>query len=232
MQATGAQWIDPVAALLVALAIVVTGLRLLIRAGEVLVDQALPADEIAVIAQVIEGFSDRGVIGYHELRTRRGGSQRYVDLHIQFRKGTSLEDAHHTAHQLQDRIAETLGGADVLIHLEPEDRVRPGHRLHPASARVAERGRRQAGRSCSGEVDRRRDRDREGDSGVTAIPVDEHDDGCHEAYDRRHQPGEAAQLHVLRMPVSPAGVSRSERKSRWSKGFRGHQDPLTVRKPC
>jgi len=129
VQATGAQWIDPVAALLVALAIVITGLRLLIRAGEVLVDQALPADEIAVIARVIEGFSDRGVIGYHELRTRRGGSQRYVDLHIQFRKGTSLEDAHHTAHQLQDRIAETLGSADVLIHLEPEDRVRPGHRL-------------------------------------------------------------------------------------------------------
>src|SRR5579875_4009955 len=38
---TGAQWIDPVAALLVASAIVVTGLRLLVRSGEALVDQAL-----------------------------------------------------------------------------------------------------------------------------------------------------------------------------------------------
>jgi len=123
---TGAQWIDPVAALLIAAAIVVTGLRLLVRAGEVLVDQSLPAPETDAIAQVIEGFGDRGVVGFHELRTRSGGSQRYVDVHIQFREGTSLEQAHSTAHALKDQIASELGGADVLIHLEPEDQVRPG----------------------------------------------------------------------------------------------------------
>jgi cation diffusion facilitator family transporter len=128
---TGAQWIDPVAALLVAAVIVVTGVRLLVRSGEVLVDQALPPEETAAIAEVIERFADRAVIGFHELRTRRGGSQRYVDVHVQFRKGTSLEQAHRTAHELQDEIASALGGADVLIHLEPEDRLRPGQQaLH------------------------------------------------------------------------------------------------------
>ena len=65
-------------------------------------------------------------MGYHELRTRQAGARRYVDLHVQFRSGTSLEDAHRTAHELQDLIASRLDGADVLIHLEPEDRVRPG----------------------------------------------------------------------------------------------------------
>jgi cation diffusion facilitator family transporter len=126
VKVTGAQWIDPVAALLVAATIVVTGIRLLVRSGEVLVDQALPEQETRAIARVIEDFGDAAVIGFHELRTRRGGSQRYVDVHIQFRSGTSLEQAHRTAHQLQDQIAEKLGGADVLIHLEPEDRLRPG----------------------------------------------------------------------------------------------------------
>lgn len=126
VQVTGAQWIDPVAALAVASVIVVTGLRLLVRSGEVLVDQALPADEIHVIARTIESFGDDSIIGYHELRTRRGGSKRYVDVHIQFRAGTSLELAHRAAHDLQDQIARALGGADVLIHLEPEDRLRPG----------------------------------------------------------------------------------------------------------
>jgi cation diffusion facilitator family transporter len=128
---TGEQWIDPVAALLVAAAIVVTGIRLLIRSGEALVDQSLPAEETASITRVIEGFGDGAVIGFHQLRTRRGGSQRYVDVHIQFRQGTSLEQAHRAAHELQDRIAAELGGADVLIHLEPEDRLRPGQQaLH------------------------------------------------------------------------------------------------------
>jgi cation diffusion facilitator family transporter len=126
VQVTGAQWIDPVAALLVAAVIVVTGLRLLVRSGEVLLDEALPAAEMEAIVRVIELYGDGSIIGFHELRTRRGGSKRYVDVHIQFRHGTSLEQAHGAAHELQDRIAAALGGADVLIHLEPEDRLRPG----------------------------------------------------------------------------------------------------------
>jgi cation diffusion facilitator family transporter len=129
VQATGHQWIDPVVALLVAVVIVVTGVRLLLRSGQVLVDQALPSDEVAAIRLIIERFAGSGVVGYHELRTRRGGSRRYVDLHVQFREGTSLEAAHRTAHELQDEIAAELRGADVLIHLEPEDRVRPGEEL-------------------------------------------------------------------------------------------------------
>ncbi|HWD68858.1 MAG TPA: cation diffusion facilitator family transporter [Solirubrobacteraceae bacterium] len=131
VKATGAQWIDPVAALLVASTIVITGVRLLVRSGEVLVDQALPAEETEAIIAAIQGFDDAAIIGFHQLRTRRGGSKRYVDVHIQFRRGTSLEQAHRAAHALQDQIAVALGGADVLIHLEPEDRLRPGQRaLH------------------------------------------------------------------------------------------------------
>jgi cation diffusion facilitator family transporter len=126
---TGAQWIDPVVALAVAAAIVVTGIRLLSRSSRVLVDEALPLEEVAAIRAAIEEFGPRGVVGYHELRTRRAGSRRYVDLHVQFRAGTSLEAAHRMAHDLQDLIGSRLAGADVLIHLEPEDRVRPGERL-------------------------------------------------------------------------------------------------------
>jgi cation diffusion facilitator family transporter len=126
---TGAQWIDPAVALAVAGAIVVTAVRLLNRSSRVLVDEALPADEVAAIRSAIEAFGPRGVVGYHELRTRRAGARRYVDLHVQFRSGTSLESAHRTAHELQDLIGSKLRHADVLIHLEPEDRVRPGEVL-------------------------------------------------------------------------------------------------------
>jgi cation diffusion facilitator family transporter len=131
---TGAQWLDPVVALLVAASIVVTGVRLLSRSTRVLVDEALPPDEVEAIRAAVEEFATHGVVGYHELRTRRAGARRYVDLHVQFRHGTSLEDAHRTAHELQDVISARLGGADVLIHLEPQDRVRPGEELHRATA--------------------------------------------------------------------------------------------------
>jgi cation diffusion facilitator family transporter len=126
---TGAQWIDPAVALVVASAIVITGVRLLNRSSRVLVDESLPDREVESIREAIAPFAADGVVGYHELRTRRAGSRRYVDLHLQFRQGTSLEDAHRIAHELQDRIGGRLAGADVLIHLEPEDRVRPGQLL-------------------------------------------------------------------------------------------------------
>ena len=127
---TGAQWLDPAVALVIAAAIVVTGLRIVARSWGVLVDEALPPDEQDAIRQAIEPFAARGVVGYHQLRTRRAGARRYVDLHVQFRSGTSLEEAHGTAHALQDEIERRLpGGTDVLIHLEPADRVRPGAEL-------------------------------------------------------------------------------------------------------
>jgi cation diffusion facilitator family transporter len=126
VQITGAEWLDPVVALLVAGAIVTAGVRLLMGSSRVLVDEALPEDERAAIHAQVVAFGDHGVVGYHQLRTRRAGARRYVDLHLQFEAGTSLEQAHEIAHEIQDAIAARLDGADVLIHLEPADRVRPG----------------------------------------------------------------------------------------------------------
>ncbi len=131
VQATGATWLDPVIALAVAGAIVYAGIKLLARASRVLVDEALPPQELDSVRGAIAEFGPRGVCGYHKLRARRAGSRRYVDLHVQFASGTTLEDAHATAHALQDAIREHLRGADVLIHLEPEGSVHPGTEIRP-----------------------------------------------------------------------------------------------------
>jgi cation diffusion facilitator family transporter len=123
---TGANWLDPAVALLIAAAIVREGFKILSRSSRVLVDEALPADELEAISAEIRAFGPQGVAGFHKLRARRAGARRYVDLHVQFVTGTTLEQAHETAHRLQDAIATRIPGADVLIHLEPEDRVTPG----------------------------------------------------------------------------------------------------------
>jgi len=122
---TGAHWIDPVVGLLVAGAITRTGVRILIDASRRLADEALPADELAALQQVVESFVGEEVVGYHDLRARHVGSHHQVDLHLQFAGGTSLERAHYVSHQLQDAIVERLPETTVLVHLEPEDRVRP-----------------------------------------------------------------------------------------------------------
>jgi cation diffusion facilitator family transporter len=131
VQMTGAEWLDPAVALVVAAAIVVSGIRILTRSSRVLVDEALPASELEIVREQIVAFGPRGVAGFHALRARRAGARRMIDLHVQFRAGTTLEGAHATAHQLQDAIRKRLGAADVLIHLEPERNVRPGTEIDP-----------------------------------------------------------------------------------------------------
>jgi cation diffusion facilitator family transporter len=128
VEITGEQFIDPATALLVAGAIVFSGLRIVNRSSRVLVDEALPQDELDAVREAIEEHGAAEVAGFHKLRARRAGSRRYVDLHVQFRDGTTLSRAHEISHELQQAIRARLRGADVLIHLEPSEAVPPGDR--------------------------------------------------------------------------------------------------------
>jgi cation diffusion facilitator family transporter len=127
VELTGAAALDAITALVVAVAIVAAGLRIIRRSSSVLVDETLPQAELDRIEAAIAGSRASEVAGYHKLRARRAGSRRYVDLHVQFRAGTSLERAHELAHELRAAIEADLPKADVLIHVEPETSVRdPG----------------------------------------------------------------------------------------------------------
>jgi cation diffusion facilitator family transporter len=125
VKATGARWIDPLVGIAVAIAVSRTGVVILIDATRRLVDEALPPDELAVLQGVVDSFLSNEVVGVHDLRARHIGSHHQVDLHMQFADGTTLQRAHFLSHQLQDAIVASLPGTTVLIHLEPEERVRP-----------------------------------------------------------------------------------------------------------
>ena len=132
---TGAAAFDAITALVVAVVIVVSGLRIITSSSRVLVDEALPPAELDRIEAAIAASRPPEMAGYHKLRARRAGSRRYVDLHVQFRSGTSLERAHELAHQMRGAIESELPAADVLIHVEPEESVlAPGESPGPYRA--------------------------------------------------------------------------------------------------
>jgi cation diffusion facilitator family transporter len=122
VQITGADAIDSAVAIAVAVVIVVAGVRILRRSAAVLVDEAPPPEEMDRIEAAIARARAEApeVVGYHKLRARTTGRRRYIDLHVQFTSGTSLELAHDVAHRLRDAIESDLGDAEVLIHVEPE----------------------------------------------------------------------------------------------------------------
>jgi cation diffusion facilitator family transporter len=127
VEITGEPAFDAIAALAVAVAIVFSGIRILSRSSRVLVDEAPPPEELDRIEQAIasERAHHPEIAGYHKLRARRGGNRRYIDLHLQFRKGASLENAHALAHEVRGAIEAALPNSEVLIHLEPEESLRP-----------------------------------------------------------------------------------------------------------
>jgi len=136
VEITGVVALDSITALLVAGAIVTAGLRIIRRSSGVLVDEALPPGEMDRIETAIAAARTPEVAGYHKLRARRAGSNRHIDLHVQYRSGTSLERAHELAHEMRDAIEAAIPRAEVLIHAEPETSVRDPRRARSGPFRA------------------------------------------------------------------------------------------------
>jgi cation diffusion facilitator family transporter len=134
VQITGAVELDSAVAIAVAIAIVFAGVRILYRSTRVLVDEAPPPEELDRIEAAIAAAREPEIVGYHKLRARTTGRQRHIDMHVQFRSGTTLVRAHELAHKLRAAIEAELPAAEVLIHTEPEESLRAGEQRGPFRA--------------------------------------------------------------------------------------------------
>ncbi len=115
---TGLQIFDPIIALLVALFILKVAYDVLTRSFGRLIDVKLSeAEENIIRSSIMECAGE--VVGFHELRTRKAGSQRYIDLHLVMPKNASVEEAHRLCDELERDIKARLSHTSVLIHVEP-----------------------------------------------------------------------------------------------------------------
>ena len=111
-------WIDPVAAIGVALLIVKAAYDLTIKAARDLLDESLPAEEIDLIRTHIQGFTPE-VRGFHRLRTRKSGSQRFVEFHMLVDAEMSVDRSHEISDRIIEAIKEHYPEATVTVHIEP-----------------------------------------------------------------------------------------------------------------
>ena len=115
---TGLNILDPIVALLVALLILKVGYDTLRKSFGGLVDVRLPkAEEIEIKSCIIEHYSE--VVSFHRLRTRKAGSQRYIDLHLVMPRNASVDAAHKMCDHLEQDIEYRLHRTSVTIHVEP-----------------------------------------------------------------------------------------------------------------
>jgi cation diffusion facilitator family transporter len=115
---TGLNIIDPILAIGVAIYILKIALDTIRKPVSELLDEKLPPSQEAVIEDCLRKHS-REVSGFHALRTRRAGSQSYMDLHLVMARDISLEQAHQVCDQIEVEIQSVLHEASVIIHAEP-----------------------------------------------------------------------------------------------------------------
>jgi cation diffusion facilitator family transporter len=113
-----APWIDPACAALVAVLVMRQGWRVAALAKDQLVDQALPPEELAHIRDIIRDHHGR-FVGFHQLRSRRAGHERHIDLHLVVCAEMTVEDAHDLTDHLEEEIEARYPRSQVLIHVEP-----------------------------------------------------------------------------------------------------------------
>lgn len=117
---TGITILDPILAILVALFILKAAFDLTIKSVSDLLDSKLPEEEEADIEAIINDHS-RDCVNFHELRTRKSGSDRFIDLHLVVSKDITVEEGHSLADHIEKDIMSRFPRASVMIHLEPCD---------------------------------------------------------------------------------------------------------------
>jgi cation diffusion facilitator family transporter len=121
--------LDPLLAVAVALRIVATGIDLLRRSTNGLMDTALPAEEIERIEQVV-GAHISPQAEYQAMRTRKAGARRFIEFNLLVPGSTLVSDAHGLCDRLEHAIQDTLPNASVVIHVEPRE-IRAGAGARP-----------------------------------------------------------------------------------------------------
>ncbi|WP_310449436.1 cation diffusion facilitator family transporter [Sulfuritalea sp.] len=116
----GFNFADAVAAIIVGAMIVRAGLKFGWAAIRELIDTGLSAEEVAAIRKTIA--TTPGVLGMHELRTRRMAHQVLVDAHVQVNPRISVSEGHRVAETVRQRVLDSHPEVlDVLVHVDPEN---------------------------------------------------------------------------------------------------------------
>lgn len=108
---------DAVAAVIVGFMIVKAGWGFSVDAFHSLTDHALDPEEIERIRKTVQAVD--GVLGAHELRTRRMGDWAVIDMHVEVGEHLSVSEGHYIAEQIAAQVKEAHRVAECTVHIDP-----------------------------------------------------------------------------------------------------------------
>ncbi len=127
LSAFGYIYADGIFALLISLYIFISALKMVFEAIQLLLDRTLPNSEIEMIWKIASAQDN--IVGIHDLRTRRSGAIRFIQLHLELEDDLPLWRAHQITDALENRLLLAFPMSDIIIHQEPTSVVQKEREL-------------------------------------------------------------------------------------------------------
>ncbi|MBR0573723.1 MULTISPECIES: cation diffusion facilitator family transporter [Pasteurellaceae] len=113
----GIVYADALFAIAIALYIMINAIKVAWQAIQMLLDQALPEEEINKIKDIAEHHPD--VLSIHDIKTRQAGAVRFIQLHMELDDHLSLVKAHEITDSLEKKLLRAFPLSEVILHQEP-----------------------------------------------------------------------------------------------------------------
>ncbi|MEE1081247.1 MAG: cation diffusion facilitator family transporter [Bacteroidales bacterium] len=117
----GNNWaiLDPIAAIVVCILIIVTAFKIIRQASGELLEESLPKDIEDRIEQI--AYQDPLVSDIHKLHTRRIGNIIAIEMHLRMPSDVTLAESHIHANSIEKSLKQKFGnGTHIMLHIEPK----------------------------------------------------------------------------------------------------------------
>ncbi|MDQ3906787.1 MAG: cation diffusion facilitator family transporter [Acidobacteriota bacterium] len=116
---TGWRVADPVFSIAISIYIIATAFSVARESIDVLMDRRLPPEVDERVAEIVNLYKGEGVLGVHDIRTRRSGSLKFIDLHIEISRGKTFEESHDLAVRIIRDIESEIPRSRAQVHTDP-----------------------------------------------------------------------------------------------------------------
>lgn len=116
---TGSSVADPLISLAIALYIIKSAIGLALESINILMDRKLPLEIDNKVAEIVARYRNEGVHGFHDLRTRRSGSEKFIDFHLEVDRHKRFEEAHDLTVKILRAIEAEIPRSKVHVHTDP-----------------------------------------------------------------------------------------------------------------
>jgi len=114
---TGWNRLDPIVAILVALNIIWSGIKIVRKSVLGLMDTGLPLKQQTLIKSVLEKYHQTEIV-FHALRTRQAGTRAFASFHVLVPGEWTIQRGHDLVEQIEKDLRQALPNITVDTHLE------------------------------------------------------------------------------------------------------------------